>query len=160
MNKKGQVDQIFIWIFVAVVAVAILIFGVKLIKQGDDLKDEVLIVKFFNDFQKKTEQFYFLDRGSSGDAEFLLPSDARYVCFVNNTPASNYSDNIPKNDIEVMGNLSSNFNVFIGPLNSFQENKFNATTKLNFANPSCFNVNGKIKINFENLGVRDGVKIQ
>ena len=160
MNKNGQTEQIFVWIFVVVIAAAILIFGVKLIKQGDNLKDDVLIVKFFNDFQKKTEQFYFLDKGSSGETEFLLPPSAEYVCFVNNQGIVSYPDHVIEKDRPIIGNFSTNFNVFVGPLDLFNENKFNMTTKLKFNNPRCFNVNGRLKISLENLGVKDGIEIE
>ena len=48
--KRGQTQEIFVWLFVLIVAGAILFFGIKLIKKSEGLKDEVLVVKLFNDF--------------------------------------------------------------------------------------------------------------
>ena len=58
--KRGQTQEIFVWLFVLIVAGAILFFGIKLIKKSEGLKDEVLVVKFFNDLDKKLSQYYFL----------------------------------------------------------------------------------------------------
>ena len=81
--KRGQTQQIFVWLVVLVVAVSILFFGIKLIKKAEGLKDEVLIIDFFNDLDKKLSQYYYLDKGSSGEERFLLPNDVKKVCFTN-----------------------------------------------------------------------------
>ena len=58
MKKRGQTQEIFTWIFVIIVAVAILFFGIKLLKNTNELKDDVLIIKFFDDLDKKLKQYY------------------------------------------------------------------------------------------------------
>ena len=117
-----------------------------------------MTVKFFNDFQKKVDQFYFLDRGSSGEAEFLLPPNAKYLCFVD-PQSGNFPTFISNKDITIMMNFTTNYNTFVGPLDLFEQNKFNIKN-INFVNPTCFSVNGKATVNLENLGVQQGVKIE
>ena len=81
--KKGQVQQIFTWMFILILAVSILFFGIKVIKQGQGLQEEVLLVDFFNKLDKRINDFYFLDFDSSGTEEFILPTGVREVCFIN-----------------------------------------------------------------------------
>ena len=50
--KKGQIQPIFTWIFMLILAVSILFFGIKVVKQGEGLKDEVLLVDFFQNLDE------------------------------------------------------------------------------------------------------------
>ena len=153
--KRGQTQQIFVWIFVLVVAIAILFFGIKLIKKSEGLKDEVLVVRFFQNLDKKLSQYYFLDKGSSGSEKFLLPNDVKEVCFVKSG-----SRNIENNYFNQLKDFS---NVFIRPETLYQENRYNLTTVFtpdNDDNFECFNVvNGILTINLINEGVTKGVNI-
>jgi len=159
--KRGQTQEIFVWLFVLIVAGAILFFGIKLIKKSEGLKDEVLVVKFFNDLDKKLSQYYFLDKGSSGEEKFLLPGDVKKVCFVNET-GSFVKGNIPGNDGEIIDNLKEFGDAFILPFNAYNENRFNISTKITIdENPKCLDViNGVLIANLENLGVKQGVQIK
>ena len=154
MEKRGQTQEIFVWLFVLVVAASILFFGIKLIKKSSDLKDDVLVVKFFNDLDKKLKQYYFLDKGSSGQEKFLLPSDVKEVCFINSektiSAGNNYFDQ-----------LKDFSNVFILPNTLYQENRYNLTTIFSIDNnPECFGLaNGVLTINLVNEGVQKGVNI-
>src|SRR3989344_5279159 len=151
MLKRGQTQQIFVWLVVLVVAVSILFFGIKLIKKTENLKDDALVVKFFNDLDKKLSQYYYLDRGSSGEERFLLPGYARWVCFVNET--GNFVEgNVPDNDGGLVDKLKDFSDVFVGPLNLYEENRFNMSTKITLDNnPECFDVaNGALTINLKN----------
>ncbi|MBS3150957.1 hypothetical protein J4443_01085 [Candidatus Woesearchaeota archaeon] len=158
--KRGQTQQIFVWLFVLIVATSILFFGIKLIKKTENLKDDVLVVNFFNDLDKKLSQYYYLDRGSSGEERFLLPGDARWVCFVNET--GNFVEgNVPDNDGGLVDKLKDFSDVFVGPLNLYEENRFNMSTKITLDNnPECFDVaNGALTINLKNEGVVKGINI-
>ena len=163
MNKKGQINQIFVWIFVLIVAVSILFFGIKLIRQGEGLKDDVLIIKFFNDLDKKMSQYYYLDKGSKGGEEFFLPTDVKYICFVgdNGFSPSNFDSVVSSADKGLIGELRDYSNVFVGPLNLYKENRIKLETKFMVEdNPFCLRVvNGKLSLTLENEGAKDGVKV-
>ena len=45
--KNGQMQQIFTWIFILILAVTVLFFGIKTVRQGEDFKDEVLLIDFY-----------------------------------------------------------------------------------------------------------------
>lgn len=160
MLKRGQTQQIFVWLVVLVVAVSILFFGIKLIKKTENLKDDALIVKFFNDLDKKLSQYYYLDRESSGAEKFLLPSDVKEVCFVNETGTFEVSA-VSGNDGDLINNLKDYSDVFIIPQRFYQENRYNLTTTFILDNnPECFNVvNGVLTINLINEGVVKGINI-
>ena len=112
MLKRGQTQQIFVWLVVLVVAVSILFFGIKLIKKTEDLKDDALIVNFFNNLDKKLSQYYFLDKGSSGSEKFLLPSDVKEVCFIN---SEIITDNPNDQQIHYFFQLKDFSDVFVMP---------------------------------------------
>ncbi|MBI2105661.1 hypothetical protein HYT56_02370 [Candidatus Woesearchaeota archaeon] len=159
MLKRGQTQEIFTWIFVIIVAVAILFFGIKLLKNTNELKDGVLVVKFFNDLDKKLSQYYFLDKGSSGEEKFLLPSNVEWICFVNPDSADSYPPYIEEKIL--INGLKGFSNVFIGPFGLYEENRFNASTKLYLTDPVCKKIsNGVLIINLENEGVKDGIAIK
>jgi len=159
MKKRGQTQEIFTWIFVIIVAVAILFFGIKLLKNTNELKDDVLIIKFFDDLDKKLKQYYFLDKGSSGEEKFLLPNNVEWVCFVNPDSSDKYPDFVEEENL--INGLKEFSNVFVGPLGLYEENRFNVSTKLFLTNLVCKEVSsGALIINLENLGVRDGIGIR
>lgn len=158
--KRGQTQQIFVWILVLVVAVSILFFGIKLIKKSEGLKDEVLIVRFFDILDKKLSQYYYLDRGSSGEEKFLLPSDVKEICFVNETGAFVVSK-VYGDDGNLIDNLKEYDDVFIVPQILYSTNRYNLTTLFILDNnPECFNVvNGALSINLINEGITKGINI-
>lgn len=158
--KRGQTQQIFVWILVLVVAASILFFGIKLIKKSEVLKDEVLIIDFFNKLDKKLSQYYYLDKGSSGEEKFLLPSDVEEICFVNET-GNFMQSNVPGNEGELLDKLKDFSDAFIIPQTVYQQSRYNLTTIFTVDdNPKCFNVvNGALTINLYNEGVSKGVKI-
>ena len=152
--KKGQVEQIFIWIFVLILAVSILFFGIQTIKKGEKLKDEVLLVDFFKSLEKKINDYYYLDKGSIGTEEFILPSGVKEVCFIDN----GFSDNT-KFEGAYMISLKEFSNVFVFPKEDFKENRFNAAHFIVEDNPQCFSASGgRLRIKLENKG-KAGVQI-
>ena len=157
MEKRGQTQEVFVWLFVLVVAASILFFGIKLIKKSEGLKDDVLAVKFFNDLDKKLKQYYFLDKGSSGQENFLLPGDVEEVCFIKNDLVNKPEDE----KINYFYQLKDFSNVFILPNTLYQENRYNLTTIFSIDNnPECFGLaNGVLTINLINEGVQKGVNI-
>ena len=157
--KRGQTQQIFVWLVVLVVAVSILFFGIKLIKKAEGLKDEVLIIDFFNDLDKKLSQYYYLDKGSSGEERFLLPNDVKKVCFTN---PDTLRDNPRDREVHYFFQLKDFSNVFIMPNALYENNRFKLETKFKInSNPFCKTaVGGSLSLELENLGVSDGVKIK
>ncbi|MBU2640009.1 MAG: hypothetical protein KKG75_04895, partial [Nanoarchaeota archaeon] len=146
-NRKGQTEQIFVWIFVLILAVSILFFGVKIIRQGEDLKDEVLLVDFFKNLERGVNDFYYLDIWSSGTREFLLPNGVKEVCFTNIT------GNIGGSYSTYLTSLSSYSNVFVFPETEFRENRYNVTNFVVLSNPECVPVSGgRLKIKLKNIG--------
>lgn len=171
MGKRGQINQIFVWLLVLVVAVAIIFYGIKVIKKSERLKDDVLVLKFFSDLDKKLSQYYYLDVGSKGSERFSLPGNVQYVCFVNGRDfdARNFDSVVGRYDeglIQALrpdpNDLSKPYsNLFVGPMNLYEENRFKLETKFFLdKNPLCRSISsGILNINFENLGVKQGVKI-
>jgi hypothetical protein len=160
--KRGQIKQIFVWLLTLVVAVAIIFYGMKVITSSERLKDDVLVVKFFNDLDKKLSQYYYLDIGSNGQERFTLPSNVQYVCFVNDRTNWNPSsiDLAGTFDEDLMLSLG-NSNVFIGPMSLYEENRYKLNTKFSVDNnPECFDIiGGVLRLSIENRGVSNGVQI-
>ena len=147
--KKGQTQTIFIWIFIAIVAGLILIFGFKMIKNISETGEDVAVVNFFQKFEKRVNEFYYLDEGSQGSGEFSLPSWVEYVCV-------RKSGNYPFSDQKSLTLISSeNFeerNVFLIPIKDSSLH-MKRVKNLEGSDGGCFEVvNGRIKIVFINDG--------
>ena len=158
--KKGQIQPIFTWIFVLIVAVAVLFFGIKVVKQGENLKDEVLLVDFYKNLEKRINNYYYLDIDSSGREEFNLPNGVEKVCFINQ-PGAISSVDLNANDESYVNSLTEFSNVFVFP-NEFKQSRVNLT---NFIVPDPGNIEcasvigGRLEIKFTNKG-RVGVEIE
>lgn len=149
--KRGQVQQIFIWIFVLILATSILFFGIKTVKKGEELKDEVLLVDFFKSLENKINNYYYLDVGSSGVEEFVLPSGVTNVCFID-------EDSSTANE-EYINSLKEFSNVFIRPETDFKENRAKIDNFFVDIDILCLPVaGGRLSIRLENKGL-DGVGI-
>jgi hypothetical protein len=97
--KRGQTSQIFTWIFILIVAVSILLFGVKLIKQTKDLSEKASYEVKIEELKDSIEEVFFLDIGSSLNYQLNFPVDVEKVCFVfsddNPTPIVPNNENLP-----------------------------------------------------------------
>ena len=87
-KKKAQLDQPFIYIFVAFVVVLVLIFGVTKIKDMNELKEKSAYIKFKTDFQDAVSKTYIKNEGTlltfsrdSNNNPLSLPSEIKEVCF-------------------------------------------------------------------------------
>ena len=87
-KKKAQLDQPFIYIFVAFVFVLVLIFGVTKIKDMNELKEKSAYIKFKTDFQDAVSKTYIKNEGTlltfsrdSNNNPLSLPSEIKEVCF-------------------------------------------------------------------------------
>ena len=168
--KRGQIKQIFVWLLTLVVAVAIIFYGMKVIRGSERLKDDVLVVNFFSDLDKKLSQYYYLDKGSSGRERFTLPSNVQYVCFTNAT--GRLSDTAPflkgigRADYSIVKSLRdlSEDNVFVGPMDLYEENRYKLDSKISLREDriiDCASVSGGIlSLSLENEGIKKGVQIK
>ncbi len=159
--KKGQAQQIFVWIFILILAVTTLFFGIRTFRQGENLKDEVLLVDFSKNLERQINNFYYLDIGSSGKEDFILPNGVREVCFLNQpifiepSELMNPIDDGP--NPTYVDQLKEFSNVFIFPETSFKQNRFKLSNFIvgsnSYKNPLCIPVlGGRINIKFENTG--------
>jgi hypothetical protein len=152
--KKGQVSPIFTWIFVLILAISILFFGIKTVRQGESLKDEVLLVDFYKNLEKRINNYYYLDMDSSGTEEFILPSGVKEVCFTKNENLNSH----PEKDY--LDSLKIYSNIFVLPKIEFKENRVNITNFFVDINPFCPPVlGGRLNIKLTNEGIK-GVKIE
>ena len=146
--KKGQIQPIFIWIFVLILAVSILFFGFNLIKRGEGFKDEILLVDFFNNLEGKINDYYYLDEGSSGTEEFLLPNGVTDICFVDSDTTDAYYKQFKIDDVMYS-------NVFVEPRTKFEGNRFKIENFAVDIDPTCGKVSGgRLQIKLENQGLR------
>src|SRR3989344_5165500 len=150
--KNGQMQQIFTWIFILILAVTVLFFGIKIVRQGEDFKDEVLLIDFYKNLEKKINDFYFLDIGSSGREDFILPNGVTRVCFI--SPDYDVSSD------DYMESLKEFSNVFVFPNTEFRENRIKLDRFFVDTDTTCVIVSGgRVEIKFTNMGVQ-GVLIE
>ena len=154
--KKGQTQQIFVWLFVLVLAISILFFGIDLFKKGEGLKDEVLLVDFFKTLEKRINNYYYLGIESTGVEEFILPSGVREVCFIDDRYGG--TDNHPEKNYLL--SLKEFSDTFVFPKDEFKENRFNVSRLIVGSDANCIPVIGsRLNIKLVNRGV-DGVEIE
>ena len=82
MKKRGQVEQIFIFVFIAVVIALLFLFGsdaiVKVFRLGKDVETE----KFIQDLKQQIELVHTYNIGSKVSLENIeIPDQVREICF-------------------------------------------------------------------------------
>lgn len=92
MKKRGQMDQIFVYIFLVVVAGLILIFGYRGIQQVIHTGEDVEFVKFLTEFRKETDKYYYLAEGSMKKVSLRVGFGIKEVCFVGEDRDFDYED--------------------------------------------------------------------
>lgn len=85
-------DQIFVYIFLVVVAGLILVFGYKGIQQVMHTGEDVEFIKFLTDFRKETDKYYYLAEGSMKKVSMRIGPDVKEVCFVGDDRDFNYEN--------------------------------------------------------------------
>ncbi len=149
--KRGQTQTIFIWIFIAVVAGLIFIFGFKMIGNITSVGEDVKVVKFFQNFEKKVNEYYYLDDGSQGSEEFWLPGWVEYICVRGSEGFTDESmfDNKIKSLVNDDG--FQDRNVFFVPIKDSGMH-MKEIDKLGNSNSVCMEVyGGSVKISFKNV---------
>lgn len=81
MSKKGQAQQIFIFILAIVIASMIFIYGYRAIVDFTTRSGEVALVNFQNEIQSNIKTIAS-DFGSVKKLQLSLPSDFQKVCFI------------------------------------------------------------------------------
>ncbi len=155
MNKKGF-DQIFIYIFVLIVAAIIITFGFSLIKTLREKSAQVEVVSFYNDLQKQTSLVYNLDYKSSREVSLNTPIAVKKICFTSNSSEPITNNLEPELKASILNHYSgkNRKNVFIYPVTNLQNSQNYAyiehlqTTK----NPLCLTTKGNVKVILENNG--------
>lgn len=136
--KKGQIQIIFTWVFILILAGVILFYGIKTIKKTQDLGNEAVIINFFQDFNDKIQLYYSLDTGSSGIEEFKLNNKINYVCFTKNDNFGSMPSDV---DEIYLNNLIPFDNVFIMPP-VYENNRANINNLDIQQNPTCIEASG------------------
>ena len=164
--KRGQIQIIFTWIFILILAIAILFYGIKTVKKTQELGNEAVVINFFKSLNSRINTYYYLSMGSSNIEEFNLLSDINCICFTVN-------GNIKiKNDENKCGNIDLNYknyfddlkaydNIFLFSDKSYQQDRMNVGFIYveNEYNPTCIKINnGLLRIKLENIGIK-GVNI-
>ncbi len=152
---KGQLETIFVWIFVALVAVLVFVYGIKMVKNITNLGEDVKTVKFFQDFEKKVNEFYYLDEGSQKTESFWVPSWVESVCFRGTSGSFN-----PKFDdtTKVFIDLNTGKNVFLVPITNPEIHMKNVELLNNDKNICVKAINGNVDITLINIGGKVNVK--
>lgn len=152
---KGQLQIIFIWIFVALVAIFVFIYGIKMVKNITDLGEDVRAAKFFQDFGKKVNEFYYLDEGSQKTESFWVPSWVEYVCFRGNSG----SFSIPFDETtQIFIDTNNGKNVFLAPITN-PEIHMKSVKLLENSNNFCIKAdNGNVDITLINSGGKVNVQ--
>ena len=163
-NRKGQTNQVFIWIFVLVLASLILLFGFKMVRDTSEFSDDVLVNNFFSNLNSKINKYYYLSLGSVGDEKFELPKDVECVCFVNGD-VDNVGNCGKEKTKELINNVRAvqkdkeKDNVFLILDKSFTKTRDHIDNLGVGTNPSCIEVkNGLLEVTLENIGSYVDVK--
>jgi hypothetical protein len=157
--KKGQLSQVFIYIFAAILAVAIMLYGYRAIKGFGERTEQISLVRFKTDLEAELRQMAS-DYGSVKKAELSLSTKYSKVCFVDFTkPAGVVEDSkicTPGNpDYNPLGCdawKDKTQNIFLVPWTDFVIK----TEKIKISEQDgaiCIpNINGKIILRLEGLG--------
>ena len=114
--KKGQLfGQPLIYIFIAIVSVLILVFGINLAKNLGETGNKVITKVFYEDVESKLNSVYSDSLGSVVSLESIkVPSILREVCFIDRSY-----------EIDLSGVQDSNLKILI-------ETSFNSNDDKNF----------------------------
>ena len=112
MNKKAISEQVFIYIFVMFVIVAILIFGIKMIKDTTNLGKSVDIAVFQKDFDNAIQTLYTYSEGSSQKLIIKnIPKGIKAICVIDQKISRNTIPYEELNDY-LEGNSNPTKNLF------------------------------------------------
>src|SRR3989344_8264016 len=108
MEKRGQVQQLFVYIFALVVAAMIIGFGYYVITNILNLGKEVETATFKKDLEKQIGLFYTYAPNTNGNIQIRTPSGIKGICFINEGEVSDIS----YSDVKESAKISRSKNVF------------------------------------------------
>lgn len=150
--KKGQLfQQPIFYIFILIVAVLILTFGVRTIFQLKDKAENIEFVTFTQDLKNKVDQYYNFDYGSSTQINLRIPNKIEYICFTNNNP-----EEIPE-ILKKYGDLRKIFtlqkhNTFLFPQTVFPTTTLTIQHLTAETDPLCLQTKGYLRAYLKNIG--------
>ncbi|MFA5175642.1 MAG: hypothetical protein WC413_00060 [Candidatus Nanoarchaeia archaeon] len=112
--KKGQTEQIFIYIF-AIVVIAVLIFlGLKFLGYITATSDKVEFANTLTAIQKHINVAYNLAPGSVIQRQIAIPKSTKFICFIDtdNVDYSKITDSTAKNIIQMRINSGEKDNFY------------------------------------------------
>lgn len=165
MEKRGQLQgQPFVYIFIIIVSVLIIAFGVKVVLDVINISQKVEVSALVNKIDGSIQSCYDLDRGSTCYfEEMVVSNDLVELCFIN--PDENVNINAIRDDLtRVIVNNSVEFdegyNLFLVPKEGkeLDKRKFKMRFTKVDENPLCEDLtDGKLNLVLYNNG--DSVKI-
>ena len=126
-----------------------------MVKNITDLGEDVKTAKFFQDFEKKVNEFYYLDEGSQKTESFWIPSWAEYVCFRGTSGSFN---TVFDDTTKVFIDLNTGKNVFLVPITNPEIHMKNVKLLENDKNICAKAINGNVDITLINSGGKVNVK--
>lgn len=112
MNKRGQTEQIFVYIFALVVAALIIGFGYYAITNLLNVGKQVETIKFKEDFEKEMKIYYSYAPGTNAYVRLSVPSGIKAVCFISEGSASK----IQYADIKETAKVIQDKNIFFSTI--------------------------------------------
>jgi len=164
INKKAQLSQVFIYIFAAILAVSIMIYGYRTIRGFGQRTEQISLVRFKTDLESEIRTMAS-DYGSVKKVELSLPSQYQKVCFVDLSKPIGVIENSricrtgpDYNPLGCDAWKDKTQNIFLVPWTDFVIK----TDKIEIAEQDgalCFRtVNNKITLRLEGLGDRTLIK--
>ena len=170
MKKKGQLfAQPFIIIFALIVAILVVIWGVKVIFDLKNRADFTEVIATIADIRDDVNTYFYLEQGSSKLLNYIVPKDTKCICFKD---LSGFSDN-PESDIPVLcdpeelENLkkeideSTTRNVFVTPIGNYNIKSHDIEKEILAPfgkNPLCIQIkNQRFRAIIENKGAHVAV---
>lgn len=157
MNKKAISEQVFIYIFVMFVIVAILIFGIKMIKNTSKLGKSVDVAVFQKDFDNAVQELYTFSEGSSQKLIINnVPKKIKAVCVIDQKQRINQTPYEEINEY-LDGNTNPNKNLFFLSEDFIEPKEIKHLTA--DPNPFCKNIErATLEATLENKGTKITIK--
>ncbi len=149
MKKADLMAQPFIFIFIAFIAVLVLVFGVQQIINIKNLGEETQIKEQISKVKADIVEIYDLSYGTSQKYAYTFPKYVKKLCFINKENIPSILTQEEKNEVISFQESSSN-NIFL-----FMEKKPTLTEKttIRVESSKCFNtISGRLEITLRNNG--------
>src|SRR3989344_5866309 len=152
MKKAQLLSMPFVYIFIVIVLVFVIYFGVRTIKNVVDLGETVEYKTFVIKLEERFDTVMTLDKGSSVSLKELnFPNEIKEICFISGNLYTNL-DSVKNSDLRALLNTGlSESNVFFADGKVLNE-KIDYTLIIE-ENPLCDStIDGKIDLRLVNEG--------